>query len=103
MTVAHYQVIIVPTKYGGSVKTLTDSIAGELEARGLEVLVDDVTNGPDFIEIPCRVVVGEKNLAGVPKVELKRHGEKESRLVEAARAAGELAAIVKAELAELNR
>jgi prolyl-tRNA synthetase len=108
MTIAPYQVIIVPIKYEGNVKALTDSLAGELEARGLEVLVDDRDERPgvkfkdaDLIGIPCRVVVGEKNLEK-GKVELKRRGEKESRLIEAAEAADELAGIVKAELAELN-
>ncbi|MDR3193282.1 MAG: proline--tRNA ligase [Treponema sp.] len=109
MTVAPYQVIVVPIKYEGKVKALADSLAAELEARGLEVLVDDRDERPgvkfkdaDLIGIPCRVVVGEKNLAEA-KVELKRRGEKESRLIEAAKAADELAGIVKAELAELNR
>jgi prolyl-tRNA synthetase len=111
MTVAPYQAIIVPIKYEGKLKTLADSLAAELEARGVEVLVDDRDERPgvkfkdaDLTGIPCRVVVGEKNLAGdSPKVELKRRGEKESRLIDAAGAADELARIVKAELAELNR
>jgi prolyl-tRNA synthetase len=111
MTVAPYHVIILPIKYEGNVKTLTDSLAAELELRGLEVLVDDRDERPgvkfkdaDLIGIPCRVVVGEKNLGGEsPKVELKRRGEKESRLIEAAKAADELAGIVRAELAALNR
>jgi prolyl-tRNA synthetase len=111
MTVAPYHVIIVPIKYEGKVQTLTDSLAAELEARGVEVLVDDRDERPgvkfkdaDLIGIPCRVVIGEKNLGGdSPRVELKHRGEKESRLIDAARAADELAGIVKAELTELNR
>ncbi|MDR1574917.1 MAG: proline--tRNA ligase [Treponema sp.] len=103
MSVAPYHVIIVPIKYGGNVKILADSLAAELEARGVEVLLDDRDERPgvkfkdaDLIGIPCRLVVSEKNLEGVPKVELKRRGETESRLIEAAKAADELAAIVQA-------
>jgi prolyl-tRNA synthetase len=77
----------------------------------VEVLVDDRDERPgvkfkdaDLTGIPCRVVVGEKNLAGdSPMVEIKRRGEKESRLIDAAGAADELARIVQAELTELNR
>ncbi|MDR0449983.1 MAG: proline--tRNA ligase [Treponema sp.] len=111
MTVAPYQVIIVPIKYEGNVKALADSLAAGLETRGIETLVDDRDERPgvkfkdaDLIGIPYRVVVSEKNLGGNdPRVELKRRGEKESRLIAAAGAADELAGLVKAELAELNR
>ncbi|MDR1025573.1 MAG: proline--tRNA ligase [Treponema sp.] len=110
MTLAPYQVVIVPIKYDGAVKTAAGTLAEELEQRGLEVLVDDRDERPgvkfkdaDLTGIPFRVVVGDKNLAGdSPKVELRRRGEKESRLVETGRAAEELAALVQAETAALN-
>jgi prolyl-tRNA synthetase len=111
MTVAPYQVIIIPIKYEGAVKNAADRIAAELEQAGIEVLLDDRDERPgvkfndaDLMGIPCRVVAGEKNLAGAkPMVELKRRGAKESRLADLAGAAAELAELVRGELAELNR
>jgi prolyl-tRNA synthetase len=110
MSIAPYQVIIVPIKYDGEVKKVADALAGELEQQGLEVLVDDRDERPgvkfkdaDLIGIPYRVVVGDKNLGGdSPKVEVKRRGEKDSSLLETGKAADELAGLVKKELAELN-
>ncbi len=106
MSVAPFQVSIVPIKYEGAMKEAADKLAAELEAQGIEVLLDDRTERPgvkfkdaDLIGIPLRVVVGDKNL---PKVEVKARGEKEPRLVEAAAAAAELAAAVRKELAVLN-
>jgi prolyl-tRNA synthetase len=104
-------VIIVPIKYDGAVKAAADSLAADLEAKGVEVLLDDRNERPgvkfndaDLIGIPYRVVVGDKNLAGVvPKVEIKRRSESESRLADLANAATELAEVVRSDLAELNR
>jgi prolyl-tRNA synthetase len=111
VTVAPYQVIIVPIKYEGAVKAAADRLAAQLEEAGVEVLLDDRNERPgvkfndaDLLGIPYRVVVGDKNLAPEkPMVELKRRGEKESRLAEAAAAAAELAGLIRGELAELNR
>ncbi|MDR2740483.1 MAG: proline--tRNA ligase [Treponema sp.] len=111
ITIAPFHVIIVPIKYDGAVKAATDSIAAALEKKGVEVLLDDRNERPgvkfndaDLIGIPYRLVVGDKNLAGdSPKVEIKRRGEKDSRLAELSNAAEELAASVYADLAELNR
>jgi prolyl-tRNA synthetase len=48
-------------------------------------------------------VVGDKSLAGdTPRVELKRRGEKDSRLVEVIKAADEIAGLVYGEMAILN-
>ncbi|QQO09295.1 proline--tRNA ligase [Breznakiella homolactica] len=106
MTVAPYHVMIVPIKYDGAVREAADSLAAELEAAGIEVLLDDRDERPgvkfkdaDLIGIPLRVVVGEKNL---PKVEVKKRTEKESRLTELSAAAAELTGIVRSELAGLN-
>ncbi|MFA6505044.1 MAG: proline--tRNA ligase [Treponemataceae bacterium] len=106
MSVAPFQVSIVPIKYEGTMKEVADKIHNELEALGLEVLLDDRNERPgvkfkdsDLIGIPLRVVVGDKNL---PMVELKSRTDKEPRLVEAALVVAELAAIVRAELAALN-
>jgi prolyl-tRNA synthetase len=110
MTLAPYQVIIIPIKYEGAVKAAVDKLAGELAALGIEILVDDREERPgvkfkdaDLIGIPFRVVAGDKNLAGdSPQVEVRRRGERESRLVETARAAEELSSLIIAELAVLN-
>jgi prolyl-tRNA synthetase len=111
MTAAPYQAIIVPIKYDGAVKAAADQLTAELEAAGVEVLLDDRNERPgvkfndaDLIGVPYRVVVGDKNLAqDPPKVELKRRGQGESRLVEFAKAAEELAGLIAGELAELNK
>ncbi|MDR3248440.1 MAG: proline--tRNA ligase [Treponema sp.] len=111
MSIAPYQVIIVPIKYDGPVKTATDTLAAELEQRGVEVLVDDRDERPgvkfkdaDLIGIPFRVVVGDKNLAGdSPKVEIRRRGQTENRLLELTKAAEDLTVLIHGELAELNK
>jgi prolyl-tRNA synthetase len=110
ITVAPYHVIIVPIKYDGAVKEATDKLTGDLEKAGIEVLVDDRDDRPgvkfndaDLIGIPYRVVVGDKNLAGgAPKVEVKRRGEKENRLVDLDKAAADLIEKIHAEIAALN-
>ncbi|MDR2619324.1 MAG: proline--tRNA ligase [Treponema sp.] len=111
VTVAPYQAIIVPIKYEGAMKTAADNLAAELEKAGIEVLLDDRDERPgvkfkdaDLTGIPWRVVAGDKNLSlSPPKVEIKRRGEKENRLVELDRAAAELAEKIRAELAEMNK
>jgi prolyl-tRNA synthetase len=111
MTVAPYHVIIIPIRYEGALKTVSDQLAADLEKRGIEVLLDDRDERPgvkfvdaDLIGIPYRVVVGEQNAAkSVPALEIKRRGEKESQIVEVSKAAAVLADKVNAELAELNK
>jgi len=110
ITVAPYQVIIVPIKYNGIVKETADKLSDDLEKAGIEVLLDDRDERPgvkfkdaDLIGVPYRVVIGDKNLAGeTPKVEIKRRTEKESRLFELGNAAQELAGMIRKELSELN-
>jgi prolyl-tRNA synthetase len=106
MSVAPFHVSIVPIKYDGAMKEAADKLHDELEALGLEVLLDDRNERPgvkfkdsDLIGIPIRVVVGDKNL---PKVEVKARNEKDVRLVDASAVAAEIAAVVKKELANLN-
>ncbi|MDR3146963.1 MAG: proline--tRNA ligase [Treponema sp.] len=107
-TLSPFHVSIVPIKYDGAVQAAADTLAEELERRGLEVLVDNRNERPgvkfkdaDLIGIPFRVVVGDKNLSA-GTVEIKRRGAAEARLVETGRAAEELAALVRAEIAVLN-
>jgi len=110
ITVAPYQVIIVPIKYEGAVKAAADRLSEDLEKAGVEVLLDDRDERPgvkfkdaDLLGIPYRVVIGDKNLSGdTPRVELKRRSEKENRLVELSRIAAELTEKVRQDLAALN-
>ncbi|MDR3114576.1 MAG: proline--tRNA ligase [Treponema sp.] len=106
MTVAPYQVIIIPITYAGPVKALADTLAADLEQSRIDVLLDDRNERPgvkfkdaDLMGIPYRVVVGEKNLArDVPVVEVKRRGEASVRLVEVSKVEAELSRLVYKEL-----
>lgn len=106
ISVAPFHISVVPIKYEGVVKEIADRIHDELEAQGIEVLLDDRNERPgvkfkdsDLMGIPVRIVVGDKNL---PNVEVKHRAEKEPRLVDAATVAVEMVAYVRAELAALN-
>ena len=106
MSVASYHVIIIPVKYEGKMKTISDDLALNLEKHNIEVLVDDRDERPgvkfkdaDLIGIPCRVIIGDKNLAlNTPSVELKIRGEKDTRLILISEALAVLIKIVNAEL-----
>lgn len=106
MTVAPFQVVIVPVRYDGEMKEVSDAIYAELEKDGIEVLLDDRNERPgvkfkdfDLIGIPVRIVVGEKNL---PNVEIKMRKENEAHLIPKENAANEAEKIVREELAKLN-
>lgn len=106
MTVAPFQVVIVPVKYDGQMKEVSDKLYNELNASGIEVLLDDRNERPgvkfkdmDLIGIPVRIVVGEKNL---PNVEVKLRKEKESKLIPAEEACTTVCEIVRKELVALN-
>jgi prolyl-tRNA synthetase len=111
ITVAPYHLIIVPIKYEGNVKATADALERALERSGVEVLLDDRDERPgvkfkdaDLIGIPYRVVIGDKNLAlPTPSVEVKRRGEKDARLVDAAKAAEELSSLVRREIEAWKR
>ena len=105
MSTAPYQVVIVPVKYDGAMKEVSDKLYEELKASGIEVLLDDRNERPgvkfkdmDLIGIPVRIVVGEKNL---PNVEVKLRVETEAKLVPAEEAAKTAEKIVREELAKL--
>ena len=110
VSVAPYHVAVIPIKYDGAVKAAADRLCSELEAAGVEVLLDDRNERPgvkfndaDLIGIPWRVLVGDKGLAlSPPSVEVKRRSEKENRMVELDAAAKELEKEVRNELALLN-
>ncbi len=106
MSVAPYQVAIVPIKYKDSMKDAADKLYEELEKLGIEVLLDDRDERPgvkfndmDLLGFPIRITVGEKNL---PNVEVKIRNEAEAKLVPLENAASSVAEIVRSELAKLN-
>ncbi|MCL1991534.1 MAG: His/Gly/Thr/Pro-type tRNA ligase C-terminal domain-containing protein, partial [Spirochaetes bacterium] len=108
VSVAPYHVIIIPVKYDGAVKQAADSLAAELAACGIEVLLDDRNERPgvkfndaDLLGIPWRAVIGDKGLAQ-GQIEIKRRGEKDPRMAAAGNAACELAESVRAELAKFS-
>ena len=85
--IAPYQVALLPMnmKKSQRVREATDALYEELQAAGLEVLLDDRPVRPgvmfsdmELIGIPHRVVVGEKNL-DQDKLEYKSRRDKESR------------------------
>lgn len=85
MNIAPYQVVIVPIKYAGELKTISDTLYEDLQKEGIEVLLDDRDERPgvkfkdmDLIGIPIRVLVGEKNL---PNLEIKERNKTEASLV----------------------
>lgn len=72
MAIAPYTVALVPIGYqkAESVKTAADKLYAELQAAGIDVLLDDRNERPgvmfadiDLIGIPHRLVIGEKGLA----------------------------------------
>ena len=106
MTVAPFQVCIVPIKYEGAMKEEADKIYEALKAAGIEVLLDDRNERPgvkfadmELIGIPLRITVGDKNL---PNVEFKPRAAAEAELVPATEAAEKAIKFVKDALAELN-
>jgi prolyl-tRNA synthetase len=110
ISVAPFHVIIVPVKYEGAMRSVTDKIAADLEKNDVEVLVDDRNerigikfNDADLIGIPFRVVVGEKNLAlEKPLIEVKRRGEQEAKLIPVDSAVNAIAGMVFDELLKLG-
>ena len=106
MSVAPYQVAIVPIKYDGDMKKYADELYEQLTKMGIEVLLDDRNERPgvkfkdmDLIGIPVRIVVGDKNL---PNVEVKLRNEKDSQLVPVTEAGEKVFSIVQSALAELR-
>jgi prolyl-tRNA synthetase len=76
-SIAPYQVVITPIKYEGQAAEVADKLAVELEANGIDVLIDDRDERPgvkfkdaDLIGIPYRITLGDKALAE-QSVELK--------------------------------
>ena len=99
--IAPYAVVITPISYTGAVRETADRLAGELEAAGLEVLLDDRDERPgvkfkdaDLIGVPLRITIGEKSLAN-GQVELKARREGQAELVAVGGAAGRAVEMVR--------
>lgn len=106
MSVAPFQVCIVPIKYDGQMKEVADKIYEELQKAGIEVLLDDRNERPgvkfadmELIGIPLRITVGDKNL---PNVEFKPRNAEKADLVSVEDSISKAIQYVKDELAKLN-
>ena len=106
MTVAPYQVAVIPIQYKDKMKEVADKIYEDLKADGIEVILDDRNERPgvkftdsELIGYPIRIVVGDKNL---PNVEMKLRQDAEATLVPADEVAKKAADIVREELKKLN-
>lgn len=106
MTVAPYQVAVIPVQYKDKMKEVADKIYEDLKADGIEVILDDRNERPgvkftdsELIGYPIRIVVGDKNL---PNVEMKLRTDAEATLVPADEVAKKAADIVREELKKLN-
>ncbi|MCH8316003.1 MAG: proline--tRNA ligase [Planctomycetes bacterium] len=80
-SIAPYSVHIVPIKYEGELCKTCLSLAEQLEAAGMDVLIDDRPERPgvkfndaDLIGCPIRLTIGEKGLAQ-NSVEFKRRAD----------------------------
>ncbi|MFW6138501.1 MAG: proline--tRNA ligase [Spirochaetota bacterium] len=69
MSIAPFQVYILPIKYTGRIKEVCNNIKDQLEEEGLEAIVDDRPLRPgvkfmdaDLIGIPFRITIGDKGL-----------------------------------------
>ena len=78
----HVVVVVINSKDKAQAEA-AEKIAGELEAEGLDILLDDRDERPgvkfndaDLIGVPARVIVGKKAAEGVVEVVLRSTGEK---------------------------
>jgi len=87
IAIAPYTVVITPIKYDGEVKAAADKLHEELNAAGIDALLDDRDARPgvkfadaDLIGIPLRINIGDRGLKE-GKIEIKRRTEAEAKLV----------------------
>lgn len=106
MTIAPYQVEIIPIQYKGKMQEVADKLYEELSNAGIEVLLDDRNERPgvkfadsELIGFPVRIVIGDKNL---PNVEIKIRNAENAELVPETDAAKKVCDFVKSELEKLN-
>lgn len=85
--IAPYSCVITPIKYDGEVKEAADKLYAELNAAGIDTILDDRDARPgfkfadaDLIGFPVRVNVGDRGLKE-GKVEIKKRTAAEAELV----------------------
>ena len=85
--IAPYSVVITPIKYDGEVKAAADKLYEQLNAAGIDALLDDRDarpgvkfNDADLIGFPVRINVGDRGLKE-GKVELKKRTAAEAEMV----------------------
>ena len=107
MTVAPYHVAVIPIQYKDKMKEVADKIYSELNAEGIDVILDDRNERPgvkftdsELIGYPVRIVVGDKNL---PNVEVKMRNKDEANLIPFEEASAKVAEYVREELKKLNK
>lgn len=90
VTIAPFKVIITPINYKDDLKTAADNLYADLNAAGLDTLLDDRAERPgvkfkdaDLIGIPFRIVIGTEKLKQ-GKVELFQRASRKTDLVELA-------------------
>jgi prolyl-tRNA synthetase len=106
VSVAPYQVAIIPIQYKGQMQEVADKLYDELTKAGIEVILDDRNERPgvkftdsELIGYPVRIIVGDKNL---PNVEYKIRTAEAAELVPATEAAKKAADYIRDELNKLN-
>lgn len=99
-SIAPYTVLITPIQYQGAMRQTADDLARELEAGGLDVLIDDRAERPgvkfkdaDLIGIPLRITIGDKALA-TGQVEIKPRRAKQAVAVPIEEAVSQVAQMV---------
>jgi prolyl-tRNA synthetase len=106
ISVSPFHVYILPVKYEGRVKEVSNILYRELSSSGVEALLDDRDEragvkfkDADLIGIPFRVTISEKSLQG-GKVELKVRNSKESTYLKVEEMADVLKTLVSEELSK---
>ncbi|MDB5290712.1 MAG: proS [Phycisphaerales bacterium] len=85
--IAPFSVVVTPIKYDGEIKAAADKLYEQLNAAGIDTLLDDRDARPgfkfadaDLIGFPVRLTVGDRGLKE-GKIELKRRKAAESEMV----------------------
>jgi prolyl-tRNA synthetase len=85
--IAPFSVVITPIKYDGEVKAAADKLYDQLNAAGIDTLLDDRDarpgvkfNDADLIGFPVRINVGDRGLKE-GKVEMKKRTMAEAQMV----------------------
>jgi prolyl-tRNA synthetase len=90
--IAPFSVVVTPIRYEGEVKEAADKLYAELNAAGIDTLLDDRDARPgfkfadaDLIGFPIRITVGDRGLKE-QKVEIKLRKEAEPKMIDLANA-----------------